>query len=222
HVTTYGLWGYAVLSSPTLGAGISMASRMVNLTFSLTCHAVERRGEQIYSTYHTDHLPPEVRAFVADRDRVAMLTLQREILGRPLPFPAVHMRGPEPDAAMVERYTELYGVRPLFGQPDDRTIFAASLMEEQPPLADPLTAQLCEQMCRELMERRHARTGTAAQVRDRLLRSPGHIPDMEEIASEMGMTSRTLRRHLTSEGVTFRTLLEEVRRTLTEELMASA
>jgi AraC-like DNA-binding protein len=45
---------------------------------------------------------------------------------------------------------------------------------------------------------------------------------MEEIAGEMRMTSRTLRRHLTAEGATFRALLEEVRSTLAEELMATA
>ncbi len=75
---------------------------------------------------------------------------------------------------------------------------------------------------RDLMERRHARTGVSASVRDRLLRTPGHIPDMEEIAADLRITSRTLRRHLTAEGATFRGLLEEVRRTLTEELMANA
>ena len=30
HVTTYGLWGYAVLSSPTLGSAFGMAARMLN------------------------------------------------------------------------------------------------------------------------------------------------------------------------------------------------
>ena len=59
-------------------------------------------------------------------------------------------------------------------------------------------------------------------MRDRLLRTPGRIPDMEDIAAEMHMTSRTLRRHLTAEGATFRTLLEEVRSTLAEALMTSA
>ncbi len=113
-------------------------------------------------------------------------------------------------------------IRPLFGQAHDRNVFEARVMNEPLPQADPHTAQLCEQMCRDLMERRHARTGVSASVRDRLLRTPGHIPDMEEIAADLRITSRTLRRHLTAEGATFRGLLEEVRRTLTEELMANA
>jgi AraC-like DNA-binding protein len=45
---------------------------------------------------------------------------------------------------------------------------------------------------------------------------------MEQIAAEMRITSRTLRRHLTAEGVTFRALLEEVRSTMATELMTTA
>lgn len=222
HVTTYGLWGYAVMSSPTLGTGIGMASRMLNLTFSLTINEIEQLGDQIISTFQSDHLPPDVRQFILDRDRAAVITLQREILGHPLPFRAIQMRRAEPTPDVVEAYTSLFGIRPLFSQPRDCALFDAALMREPLPQADPHTAALCEQMCRKLVEARKARTGVAAQVRDRLLRTPGHIPDMEEIAAEMRITSRTLRRHLTAEGATFRALLEEVRSTLAEELMASA
>lgn len=222
HVTTYGLWGYAVLASPTLGAAVSMASRMLNQTFSLTTNEVEQVGDQIMVTYHSDHLPLDVRQFIVDRDRASVMTLQREILGRPLPYSAIYLRRPEPNAEMVDAYTSLFGVRPQFGQTHDRSVFDAALMQQPLPQADPHTAQLCEQMCRKLVERRSSRTGVSGAVRDRLLRTPGHIPDMEEVAGEMGMTSRTLRRHLTAEGASFRGLLEEVRSTLAEELMASA
>ena len=222
HVTTYGLWGYAVLSSPTLGMAVSMASRMLNQTFSLTTNEVEQAGPLVTVTYHSDHLPPDVRQFIMDRDRAAVVTLQREILGHPLPYQAIQMRRAEPPAELVEAYTQLFGVRPQFGQAHDRSLFAASLMHEPLPQADPHTAALCEQMCKKLVDARSSRTGVAAQVRDRLMRTPDRIPDMEEIAAEMSITSRTLRRHLTTEGASFRALLEEVRSTLAEELMTNA
>ncbi len=222
HVTTYGLWGYAVLSSPTLGSAISMASRMLNLTFSLTVSEVEQEGDCITSSFHSDHLPPDVRQFIVDRDRAAVITLQREILGRPLPFRTIRMRRAEPSAEVAEAYTSLFGVRPQFGQDSDCALFDANLMQQPLPQADSHTAKLCEQMCRQLVEGRKSRTGVSATVRNRLMSTPGHIPDMEEIAAEMSVTSRTLRRHLTAEGATFRALLEEVRSTLAEELMVTA
>jgi AraC-like DNA-binding protein len=222
HVTTYGLWGFALLSSPTLGAAVSMASRMLNQTFALTTNSVEQHDQLVQVIYHSDHLPPDVRQFIVDRDRAAAVTLQREILGRPLAYRRIQMRRAELSPEVANAYAELFGIRPEFGQPRDAGIFDASLLHVPLPQADTHTMQLCEQMCRRLVDSRKARTGVAATVRNRLMRTPGHIPDMEEIAAEMRMTSRTLRRHLTAEGATFRGLLEEVRSTLAEELMATA
>lgn len=222
RLTTYGLWGYAVLSSSTLGHAIQLTRRMLNQTFSLTRNVLTQEGDQIIVTHLDEHLPPDVRQFVADRDRATIITLQREVLGHPLPYTAIHMKHPEPDAAMAQRYTDWFGVRPHFGSTHHRSIFPATLMQAPLPQAEPVTAKMCEDMCRALVESRSARTGVAASVRDRLLKTPGHIPDMEEIAAELKITSRTLRRHLTAEGATFRALLEEVRSTLAIELMANA
>jgi AraC-like DNA-binding protein len=56
-------------------------------------------------------------------------------------------------------------------------------------------------------------------VRSRLLAEPGTIPSMAQIARELNVTTRTLHRHLAAEGVSFRTLIDEVRETLATELL---
>ena len=43
---------------------------------------------------------------------------------------------------------------------------------------------------------------------------------MEGVAAEMGMAPRTLHRHLAAEGTSFRRLLDEIRETLAEEMLA--
>ncbi|MEY2840723.1 MAG: hypothetical protein RJB60_3022 [Pseudomonadota bacterium] len=218
----YGMWSYALLSSPTLGDGLVMAARMINQTYALTRNVVHQEGDQVCVTYHDEHLPPDIRRFVVDRDRATVASLQREVLGRPMRYTAIEMKHPEPDAALAERYTEVFGIRPQFGAAQHRSLVPAALMTEPMPPALAATAQQCEALCRTLVEAKSSRTGVAATVRDRLIRTPGRIPDMEAIAAEMHMTSRTLRRHLTAEGATFRALLEEVRSTLAVELMLRA
>lgn len=219
HVTTYGLWGYAVLSSHTLGSALEMAARMLNQTFSLSTNKVEQLGQQVKVSYEVSHLPHDIRQFVLDRDRAAAVTLQREILGQPLPYRAVLISRSHPSPQLTEAYTELFGIPPLFGQAENSGLFDVAVMYRALPQANAHTKRLCEDMLQQLVDERNQRTGVAGKVRKRLLRDPGHIPDMEEVAKEMRMTSRTLRRHLTAEGTTFRALLEEVRSTLTEELM---
>ena len=45
-------------------------------------------------------------------------------------------------------------------------------------------------------------------------------PDMGEVASDLYMTTRTLRRRLLDEGTSFAELRDEVRQTLAEELLS--
>jgi AraC-like DNA-binding protein len=222
RLNNYGLWGYALLSSPTMGEAVDVGARMLNQTFSLTRNTVQRQGDQIIVTHHDEHLPPDIRHFVADRDRAIVSTLQREVFGKPMPYSNFEMKHAEPDESLVARYTETFGIRPVFSASQHRSHFPTSVLAQPMPPADPQTARQFEELCRGLVDSHVTRTGVAASVRDRLVRTPGQIPDMEQIASEMRMTSRTLRRHLTSEGVTFRALLEEVRSTLAVALMGSA
>jgi len=45
---------------------------------------------------------------------------------------------------------------------------------------------------------------------------------MDQVAAELRVTSRTLRRRLQAEGSSYRGLLDELRQTLAEELMGTA
>ena len=93
----------------------------------------------------------------------------------------------------------------------------AGLLDMPLPQANPVTARLCEEQCQQLLVQRYRQGGVALQVRRRLLSQPGSFPDMEAMASELGVTSRTLRRQLRTEGTGYRELLDEVRRMLAEQ-----
>ncbi|MFC7618227.1 helix-turn-helix transcriptional regulator [Actinokineospora soli] len=47
------------------------------------------------------------------------------------------------------------------------------------------------------------------------------MPGIEEVAEHLHLSSRTLRRKLADEGHTFRGLVDEVRRTLAEDLLTA-
>lgn len=76
-----------------------------------------------------------------------------------------------------------------------------------------------ERQCRELLADRLARVGVAGQVRSRLRHERGTWPSMADVAAELHVDVRTLRRHLGAEGTSYRTLVDEVRHQRALELL---
>lgn len=219
HATSYGIWGYAVTSSRTVRDAVELALRYVELTYVFCVPELRVEGENAHLHCHDESVPSDVRAFLLARDVAAIGTLMREQVGTPLRPRNVALRLPEPtDATPFHR---VLGGEPEFGAPYTRITFAARLLDQQMPQANEHTAALCERQCRELLARRRERTGVARRVRDRLLAADGLRTGMEDVAAELAMTVRTLRRRLAAEGTTFRALVDEVREAYAEELLAT-
>lgn len=220
RLTTYGIWGYTLLSSRTLGSAIDVALRYLNLTYAfvnITLRLTDTAGELVLDD---TEVPADVRQFLFERDGAAMLSLGRELLGQAdiLQFMRLRVAGPR-DAQGAQRYRETFANEPDYGASENVAAFPRAVFDLPLPMANEHTAQHSESMCRSLLESRQSRTGLAATVRDHLLHQPGRLPDMEAIAAELCMTSRTLRRRLDDEGVSFRGLLDEVRAALAVEML---
>lgn len=222
HLMTYGTWGFALVSSPTLRAAIDVGSRHLGLTYALTDIAVRVEAPHASVTFGDDHLPADVRRFLVDRDAAALRTLQRELFGDGHPLAAVTLRAPAPPAAVAVRYAEVFGTPVTFGAEINEVVLPAALLDAPRPRADARAAALAEAQCRQLLEDRRQRVGVAGEVRQRLLRDPSQPPTMAEVAAERHVTERTLRRQLATEGATFRQLADEVREALAHELLVAA
>lgn len=218
HISLYGSWGLALLSSGTLRQVIDVALRYLDLAFVFGQLSFEEGEQESRLIFDGSEVPPDVRPFLAERIISGIQTIGRELYSVGVPATSVTFRHPSPpDTA---RYHETFGVEPDFDAPEDAIAFASVLLDFPLPQADDWTRNACEQLCRELLDRRHARTGTAGLVRDRLARNPGTLPDQATVAAELFISPRTLARRLSEEGTSFRALLDEVRRLLAEELLA--
>lgn len=110
-------------------------------------------------------------------------------------------------------------MRPRFGSDVNRGVFDAGLLDLPMPQANELTARACEEQCAAILAGRRVRGGVAEQVRRRLAALDGPR-SMAEVARELHLSPRTLRRRLADEGTAFRALAEEVTITFAEELLA--
>ncbi|WP_339413763.1 AraC family transcriptional regulator [Pseudomonas sp. EA_35y_Pfl2_R5] len=220
QLTTYGIWGYALLSSQTFRQAAELGLRYLDLTFAFTRITLREDASQAHLQLDGSHLPDQVRDFLLLRDAVAVMVIQRELTGAKLPLCRVQLSMPAP--ADPARFIEQFGLLPEFACAQNCISFSRHLLDLPLPRANPHNAQLCELQSQALLAKRQVRSGLAGQIRDRLLSTPGRLPDMELIASELNLSGRTLRRRLEDQGSSFRQLQEEVRQALAEELLAIA
>lgn len=217
HLTSYGIWGFALISSPTLRDAIQLGMKYLDLTFAFVRVRFEESPERARLVLDDSAIPAPVRAFLLERDLACIMTLVEDLFGVRMPLQSAELCGPAPRD--VTAFTKTFGVTPHFGRPENAVIFGPSFLDLPIPQANTLTANVCETQCRELLERRKARSGQAGRVREELLRQPKLMPDMETVAERLCMSSRTLRRHLDAEGVSFRQLVDEIRMALAEEML---
>lgn len=220
QLTTYGIWGYALLSSQSFRQAADLGLRYLDLTFAFNRISLHEDADQAHLQLDGSHLPDQVRDFLLLRDTVAVMVIQRELTGNRMPLDRVQLSMPAP--ADTARFIEQFGLLPEFACAENRISFSRHLLDLPLPRANPHSTQLCEQQCQALLAKRQVRSGLAGQIRDRLLSTPGRLADMEVIASELNISSRTLRRRLEEQGSSFRQLQEEVRQALAEELLAIA
>ena len=217
HLTTYGIWGFALASSRTVRDALAVGLRFVDLSFTFCRLAVGESGDQVLLALDDDGVPEDVRPFVVTRDVAGLRTIQTELVQGGLPLRSLSLRLPAPPD--VRRYVEVFGVEPVFDADRNVAALDAALLDLPLPQADELTAAATEEQCRALLEARRARAGVAGAVRDALLRRPSAMPDVAATATSLAMSERTLRRRLREEGTSFRALADEVREALAEELL---
>ncbi|MFI5780302.1 AraC family transcriptional regulator [Nocardia sp. NPDC051570] len=224
RITTFGIFGFACVSSPTLGEAISLAMRYLELSFTFCIPVTRWEPGEFTAWIHDEQVPPDVRRFLVERDVLAMHQVMSDLLGRPLRLKRAEFDFAEPEYA--DRLAEIIGVRPNFGGPYNLFALDPEMLTKPLPQANEHTWAMCLAQCRDLVHRRRARTGIAAEVRERLVPRGGvdgyaAPPGIDFVAKDLNMSTRTLRRHLDSAGTSYRALLDEVRRALAEEMLTA-
>jgi AraC-like DNA-binding protein len=195
RLSTFGIAGYALVSSRTLLDAMNFGLRYLDLTFTFSIPHARVEGDRVVVEAYDDTLPADVRHFLVARDLAAVEAVMRELFLGALPT----------------RYDDAAG----------RLTFPASYLHQELPRASPATRALAEAMCADLASRRRDSSGLAQQVRILLAQRLAFDPSIGGVAAALAVGERTLRRRLAEEGHTFQALLDEVRISLAGRLLGT-
>ncbi|WIM88348.1 AraC family transcriptional regulator ligand-binding domain-containing protein [Candidatus Mycobacterium wuenschmannii] len=216
-----GILGYALLASPTIGDAINAACRYAALSSTFLRLTRHDNDEGAVIEFDNSHVPTDVREFMLERDMYAITNLAPLLVGQMKSDVMLTVEVPGFELPLDRLEFPRLTIEIDTTSQRSAIVIPVEVLQLGMPAADAATAQACVQQCEDLLQARRQRRGTAALVRARLIRDPGRLPSMAEIAREFSITERTMHRRLAAEHTSYRALVDEVRVTLASALLES-
>jgi len=221
HFTALGPVGFALVSSSTLGDAMDVALRYIDLTFALTRVVIERDEHECRVIVDAGETPPALRRFALERSVGVLFALARDVLGDVMLCRRLSFDLPPPPRGGTAVIRDLLGIAPRFGASRTELVLAAGDVSRPLGKGSPVALDLAESICRKSLADRTTQLGWSARVRSRIVARRSCAIDMDEIARDLAVSSRTLRRRLLAEGTTYSAICDEVLVSLAEGLLAS-
>lgn len=223
HVSSYGLYGYAMLCADTMRQGFVMALRYQDLGTPVMPVSLLEEGSRVIWQLPTPAdiavlgLSADEYACFLDMQFAITVTLIKDVMG-PWCVPAeAHYALPAPlHAEALARGLEC----PMrFDHAVNQLHYPREWLDRAPQMANPITAAQMSETCERLLAQISWQAGLTRRVYEELTRTPGRFASIESVASSLCMTSRTLRRRLSAEGTSFSDLLARVRYALAQDYL---
>jgi AraC-like DNA-binding protein len=210
--TSHDILGFAMLSSPTFGHSLRLAvtyQRLIQPLFGLSMQRDAGRIELVYRP--AGAVPHRTMRVLEEAVVVTNHVAFRSLLHGRLPPYDVSLSIARP--AHAQRYRELSPARVHFGDtvPGVRISLDAALLDTPLAMANPRAMRAAEQRCKAMLHQVQARRRWSEWCRTMLRESEDARPTLEQLASFVNISPRTLARYLGAEGAGFRDLSLQVR-----------
>ena len=212
HLSTYGMYGYALLCCPDFRKAMEFAVKYHSLAAPLAViEFKEERDDAIWHIEPTAHAVADRRLyrFIAELQIGVHISLTRDIMGPAFTPRQISLAYPQ--AADFGLTAELVGCEVRFAQAANEILFDPKWLDQAATLGNRTTYPAILALCDELLEDLKLRAGTAGKVRAILLRDMANPPTFEATAKLLNASTRSLRRQLDQQGLSFRGLLDELR-----------
>ena len=213
------LLGFCVSTAPTGAAALRTAVRYAAFITDSGRWRMDDSTDPVALIWERTGPPTLGRAISNEAAVAAFAVCTREVTGAaPLALELRHAA-----ASRSSGHRDLLGCPVAFGADRDALLVARRDLDVVPRQANPglwrfLSAIADDELAR--LRPRGTRTLVERALADALDADRDRMPPAEDIARALGMSERTLRRRLRAEAVSFRALLDHVRRARAAELVA--
>lgn len=222
HLGSFGIYGFAILTSPTARAAAETAVRFANLSYVIADMTLIEDGPTARFEFDLSKLPEAIHWFILERHSFVAMTFFRDFL-QETQFSDFAIKSTHPDQNHASSLASLLKLPVEANSNKDSLVFPAAMLDQPLPKSDPVTQQYCIDQCKELLAQAIGTTANwSLKVRNHLVELIGQNPRIGDVAAHFNVTERTLRRRLQEEGTTFRKLSSQARLTLARQLLERA
>ena len=217
NVSSQGIFGYAVMTSATVGDALKLLIRYSRAILPSIRIEVQQRDDRVDVVVEAGPGAPELKRVYCDVLFAAIILNGALLMGDSAVD--VHLELDYPPPADVQLYRLMFGADVQFGAARCALGFDASTLAIAISTANPVAQEIFRRECDRLAALDGRRGNVSERVQQLLLQSGSVFPTSAEVAKQLYMSESTLRRRLASEGCRYQQLLDQVRFRLAREYL---
>ncbi|WP_423605328.1 AraC family transcriptional regulator ligand-binding domain-containing protein [Sphingomonas sp. MS122] len=220
HLSAYGMYGYALMCSPTMRDFFDFAVRYQPLATPTVRLEWRTEGDVAiwqFREIYRDVMSSDVRTFLVRQQMKMTFTHIRDTAGADnLPVRALFAL---PKDAHAAGDALALSCPCRYEQSANELHYPIGILEQTPELGNRLTRTMLEETCERLIGQSRLSSGLSGEVYQLLLNAPSQFPSMTAVAAQLGLQERTLRRRLAAEDSSYGAIADDVRRKLAIEYL---
>jgi len=218
---SYSVLGYITMSCATLGEAVTRIAPYEKLVGDMGTTRLKMKGDCATLIWTCNFTDPVVWPQVVDNVFASWINYARWLADTTDATPLeVRLRRPSPGPEHEKAYALRWQCPVQFNAEEDSVTFAQTLLATRLRQPDPLLRKTLEAHALSQLALLDTDTDLTSKVKQSIQKQLAEgITRQDMVAEDLGMTSRTLQRKLSQEGVSYQKLLDEVRQQMAEDYL---
>jgi len=217
HIGVQGKLGAAAIFSDTGLEAVTMFLKYIALTLTYFQYELTVKDHLAFLRIKELIDLKDLRIFVCEREFVSIYRIISDVLKAPVPLNEIRFAYPKPSYA--SSYEEVFHCPVKFNAPGHMIIFDRKLLSMPLPMSNPIAKKTYEEECKHDCLRLKVKETMTDQIRQEILFKKETFPSFTQLSRHMNISPRTLRRRLTGERTSYKSIVEDIRKNKAIDLL---
>lgn len=209
-IVNHGYLGYAAMSSPTMGKAMHTMLNYINTRTNLLSLNSRISTDKVCIGLNVLLDNPVLYRFIVEMVIVHLVNMRQFLISANDSCIKIELNYPPPEYA--QHYKEILKTEIHFNCLNNQVWLWKKELDYPISFADDASYQLAKTQLQKIATRLAEQADWASKIKTILLKNDLFQLSMDEVASQLCVSSRTLRRHLQRENLTYQELVDEVRK----------